>query len=427
MALIKWYDVSAAGDCLENAATWNDMIDYIKHSACTDFTIYSTCTSGGQAFRFTQAGSNSMILGRLASGGSLEIRANDGETTSRIKLHGGGDIWLDSGDDVFFKENGVERFKFYDGKSIDFLGDRAIHIDDDETYIGHGAGDNIGAGTSNTLVGHDAGQANDFSNCALFGYEAGKNNTQDDIVAIGYQALIANTGLHNTAVGTSALGANTTGYQNVAIGYHAMLVETASWDCVVIGHNAGVSLTNGYDNTIVGSRAGGLLTDGFSNIFVGHLSGYETSSGQYNVAIGTKSLYDNLTTHYNTAVGTSAGENAEKTACAYFGYNAGKNNATDNVLFINNSDSAFPLIWGDFANDVVKFGDNNALFFFKFSHDANDAIVETEANNRSIYLKPHGTGLVKFGTYATKGAEAFAGFITMEDAGGTARKMMICA
>lgn len=46
--------------------------------------------------------------------------------------------------------------------------------------------------------------------------------------------------------------------------------------------------------------------------------------------------------------------------------------------------------------------------------------------NKNIYLNP-GTGHVKFGTYSAKGAETFAGFITMKDEDGNPRKLMICA
>jgi hypothetical protein len=134
------------------------MVDYIKHSACTDFTIHTTCTSTGQAFRFTENGNYVYMYGSDDAGHEMMITANDVDMRSRIILFGAGDIHLDSGDDVVFKENGIERFKFYDGKSIDFLGDRAIYINDDETYIGHGAGDSI-TGTNNTALGKNTTEA----------------------------------------------------------------------------------------------------------------------------------------------------------------------------------------------------------------------------------------------------------------------------
>lgn len=47
--------------------------------------------------------------------------------------------------------------------------------------------------------------------------------------------------------------------------------------------------------------------------------------------------------------------------------------------------------------------------------------------NIDLALTPKGTGVVKFGTNTAKGAEAFASYITIKDAGGTARKIMVCA
>ncbi len=47
--------------------------------------------------------------------------------------------------------------------------------------------------------------------------------------------------------------------------------------------------------------------------------------------------------------------------------------------------------------------------------------------NGDIKLIPGGTGTVHFGTYAAKAAEAFAGYISIKDAGGTLRKVMVCA
>ena len=375
MALKKWYEVMAANDCLEDHVTWNQMIEYVKHSACTDFTIHSTCTSTGQAFRFTQAGTISKSYGGANTGDDRQWIVNDTDTYPYIEGLGGSHLKFYTGNDIYFYDNAVEEFRFYDN-SVDIKGDRAIYINDDETYIGHGAGDNIGAGTNNTLVGHDAGQANNFSNAVLLGYETGKNNTQSNIVAIGYQALDNNTGAENVAVGYAAMDAACSGGYNTGLGTYVLTTNT---------------------------------------------------TGGYNTAVGHNALELNTTGDYNTALGYRAGSSNNHTRCVYLGFAAGKDNTADNRLFINNTDSAYPLIYGEFDNDVVKFGDSSALFFFKFSHDANDAIVETEAANRSIYLKPQGTGLVKFGTYAGKGAEAFAGFITMEDDGGTARKVMICA
>lgn len=44
-----------------------------------------------------------------------------------------------------------------------------------------------------------------------------------------------------------------------------------------------------------------------------------------------------------------------------------------------------------------------------------------------IQFTPKGAGLLRHGTYTTKAAEAFAGYITIKDAAGNTRKIMVCA
>ena len=246
----------------------------------------------------------------------------------------------------------VEWFKFYE-HSVDFLGDRAIYINDDETYIGHGAGDNIGAGIGNTLMGHNAGQANSFSNAVLIGQEAGKNNTQNSTVAIGYRALQNNTGAYNTAFGYKALNNNTTGTYNLAIGYAAMQNGTTGIANLAIGYQAL------------------FVNTGTNNLAVGNTALRSTTDGNNNTGLGQAALENNTVGNNNTAFGHNAGAIAavDIDACVYFGYGAGKNNATSNRLYINNSDSAFPLIYGEFDNDKVKFGDNNAYWFAQILHE----------------------------------------------------------
>lgn len=112
MALIKWYEVATNDDCLEDDATWNDMITYIQHSACTDFTIYETCPGTGQAFRFTTSGDFSVIYGHEDAGKDLLIVANDSNMRPRISLFGDSSIHLDTADAILFKLDNTEFLNF---------------------------------------------------------------------------------------------------------------------------------------------------------------------------------------------------------------------------------------------------------------------------------------------------------------------------
>jgi len=474
LVLREWYETMNANDCLTGHDTWNQLIEYVKHSACTEFIIHSTCSSTGQAFRFTETGNFSQMYGSGTAGHDMTIAANDADMRPRILLYGAGDIKLDSGDDVFFLENGAERFKFRDGKSIDFLGDRAIHIDGDETYIGHDAGDNITTAIFNTLVGNNTGNditdgsynnffgayagalvttgdyntlvgglaggatAVDIDKCVFVGYGAGQTNTQDNIVAVGYQALNNNTGAQNTAVGYQALDAACTGANNTAMGYEAG------------GANLG-----GFYNAFFGSWAGKGVTTGHSNNFFGYNSGGGVIAGNANVAVGQSAQKNNDVSNV-VAIGYNAGNNNTGNSCVLIGYDTGLNNAANNRLYINNSNSAFPLIYGEFDNDFVKFGNNNDAFFLEFTHGGGEALITTSqwlrltcgtgqkinfyegagkfiqfyedgtndviegtTVNNDLFLISNGTGLVKWGTEVVNAGSDRGKLIAMKTAAGT--------
>lgn len=91
MAVKDWWESFSPSDCLK-IGSWEDMTEYIQHSACTDFTIYSECTINGQAFRFTNNGTLSSLIGGSDAGDDLAIFANDNDYCASIKLYGDGGI-----------------------------------------------------------------------------------------------------------------------------------------------------------------------------------------------------------------------------------------------------------------------------------------------------------------------------------------------
>ena len=117
-----WDDIPYTdGDCIRDEDEWNDMVDYIRHSACTDFTIYSTCPLTGQAFRFTTSGDISMIYGHEDSGKDLMITANDSDTRPRITLFGNSNIHLDTADSIIFRDTGTSFLQVYEDGTDDVI------------------------------------------------------------------------------------------------------------------------------------------------------------------------------------------------------------------------------------------------------------------------------------------------------------------
>jgi hypothetical protein len=99
-----WDDIPYAdGDCIRDEDEWNDMIDYIRHSSCTDFTIYSTCPLTGQAFRFTQDDTDSQMFGGDDTGDDLHIWGNDNATSVGIALLNTGEFQIWDGADEMLR------------------------------------------------------------------------------------------------------------------------------------------------------------------------------------------------------------------------------------------------------------------------------------------------------------------------------------
>ncbi len=158
----------------------------------------------------------------------------------------------------------------------------------------------------------------------------------------GTQAGIANTEVWNTFIGYRSGWVNTTGYQNT-----------------FIGSSSGYGTTTGSNNTFLGHRSGYENTTGHSNTFVGTSSGYNNTSSDYNTFIGYGTGYENTTGNYNTFLGGNSGHNNQSgIGNIFLGYRAGYNELGSNRLYIDNSDTSEPLIWGDFSNDIVSFNAN---------------------------------------------------------------------
>jgi cell division protein FtsB len=128
------------------------------------------------------------------------------------------------------------------------------------------------------------------------------------------------TGLNNSFFGAHAGGANTTGNYNT-----------------FIGTGAGLSNTEGEKNTFIGEETGVSNSIGNNNTYNGFLAGYSNTTGNENTFYGSKAGYSNGTGEGNVSLG----------------YKAGYNETGSNKLYIENSDTSTPLIYGEFDNDRI--------------------------------------------------------------------------
>lgn len=118
-------------------------------------------------------------------------------------------------------------------------------------------------------------------------------------------------------------------------------------------------------NCYVGTMAG-QNREGHFNTSVGYQSGYSIdainsypslfgNTASYNTNLGALSGFSNITGDINTYVGYSAGYNNTGSGNVFIGYDAGSElTNTSDQLYIENSNSTSPLIWGNFDSDHVR-------------------------------------------------------------------------
>jgi hypothetical protein len=214
----------------------------------------------------------------------------------------------------------------------------------------------LGKRVSGTYLGTSAGssqQAGGIENTGL-GYLALQDlNTGDWNTAIGYRAgSNITTGAANVAIGNDALMTLTTATNNVAIGHRALELSNNE-NNVCIGGTACVNVTTGQRNTCVGAACLGQVQGGGSNVAMGTFAA-SNATGNFNTAIGSEAIGATSSGSSNTALGYLAGYSAgSSSGSVYLGAEAGYSNTTSNKLFIDNSNTASPLIGGDFSANTV--------------------------------------------------------------------------
>ncbi|MFK7951104.1 MAG: tail fiber domain-containing protein, partial [Saprospiraceae bacterium] len=219
------------------------------------------------------------------------------------------------------------------------------------TFLGYGTGAN-NSGTRNTFVGHNSGNSNTTGEYnTLIGSFAGKNNT---------------TGGSNTFIGRNTGFNNTTGSANTFMGQSAGLSNTTGNYGTFIGYEAGANSTNSW-NTFIGHQTGLSNTSGFSNVGLGWRAGYSTTTGDKNTNIGTGAGFSNVTGTGNT----------------FLGYFAGYNETGSNKLYIANSNTSSPLLYGEFDNSLLRVNGTlniNNEFSFPTTDGSNGQILVTNGS-----------------------------------------------
>ena len=263
--------------------------------------------------------------------------------------------------------------------------DTLIYFDGDSLNIDNGGSWDFKSGTDNFL--HDTTLTGTTGRNIFLGQYAGETDawTQTDTSHASF----------NTGVGYGCLKNIKKAYQNTGVGYNTMYLMEEGYQNFAMGTNTFYSAKKGAFNVILGAQAGRYLGSsggnaGNYNIAIGYdaVKGQSgtTTSVSNNIGIGRSTLKNIVSgSGGNTAVGYMAGEDVTTGAGNVFlGNQAGQDQVTteSNQLYIANTNTATPLIYGEFDNTYLEInGDANVTGYIQgqdyYSGDGSQGITDT--------------------------------------------------
>ncbi|RWX03488.1 hypothetical protein [Flavobacterium cerinum] len=195
---------------------------------------------------------------------------------------------------------------------------------------------NVASTANLTSGGNSAGTAGGSS--TYYGHQAGKVSTGSANTFLGYiVGPINSTGSGNTFIGQNVGAKNTTGGYNIFMGSYTA-----------------INNSTGEFNTFLGTNASNGNTTGNENVAIGYFAGMSNKTGNGNVFLGCNSGGGGAVSMNNTHLGYTAGQGSLGSRNVFLGNAAGRQSTENDKLFIDNTSTATPLIWGDFALDQVK-------------------------------------------------------------------------
>ena len=118
----------------------------------------------------------------------------------------------------------------------------------------------------------------------------------------------------------------------------------------------------------MGYQSGYYNTTASYNTFIGHQSGLNNTTASYNTFIGMYAGRSSKTGSNNTLLGSYAGYKlVSGTGNVFLGRQAGYNETGSNKLYIDNSSTTVPLIYGNFSSNQLGVNTNYIPSGFAFA------------------------------------------------------------
>jgi len=351
-----------------------------------------------------KASGGGFTVGRVgtekASGGDFfTVQPNDVrvilDTASSLKASGGG---------FTVGRVGTEKA---DGDEENFLtvtpDSTRIHVAETSTS-GFAVGKLGAEGTDNFL---DLTPENYF-----IGHRSGENTTGLYNLFLGYESGLANTsGRENSFIGYKTGHSNIDGRHNVYLGYESGLSNTNGSLNVFIGYQTGRnSDISAHDNVYIGFGTARDKTEGSGNVMLGKYAGLNTGVGDYNVILGNYAGYgfeytpgdDDISNNViigrraanegiganNVIIGAYSGSKMDPVNSkgnVFIGNYAGYSESGSNRLYIDNSATPTPLLYGEFDSETLTV--NGSLFYRDEFAQTSDKRLKTNIVQLSSGLK----------------------------------------
>lgn len=296
---------------------------------------------------------------------------NKGLLMPRVSLQQRSSIQNPANGLIVYQTDMISGFYYFDGKDWKSVGGETAQNSVADAF-NWGLTGNSGTNSSTNFIGTTdnapltfkvnnsvAGYLNPAQGLTFFGPYAGGSLTSISNTAIGNAAMLNNTssGNSNTAVGEAALRGNTTGSYNIGIGVNTLRSNQIGNYNNAIGVNA-LYTSTGSNNTAIGGNALYSNTTGEENTAIGGAALNANISGSRNFALGVGALGAKISGDDNLAIGNFAGQNnLTGSKNVFIGLQSGQSETGSEKLYIANSNTITPLVYGDFSAKYIAVGE----------------------------------------------------------------------